>query len=69
MQIYPILPQVLYVWKCRQQKKGFSDKKVLSEHWVLQEKVGMKVPAFSLTKYFSFLGICSIIELSKDERR
>jgi hypothetical protein len=42
---------------------------VLSELWVLQEKVGMKVSAFSLTKYFLFLGIYGIIELSKDERR
>lgn len=42
--------------------------KVLSELWVLQEKVGMKVSAFSLTKYFLFLGIYGIIELSKDEQ-
>ena len=49
--------------------KGINRKKVLSELWVLQEKVGMKVSAFSLTKYFLFLGIYGIIELSKDERR
>lgn len=41
----------------------------LSELWVLQEKVDMKVSAFSLAKYFSFLGICGMIELSKNERR
>ena len=46
-----------------------ADFPVLSELWVLQEKVGMKVSAFSLTKYFLFLGIYGIIELSKDERR
>lgn len=42
---------------------------VLSEHWVWQEKVDTKVSAFSLSNSFSYLGIYSIIELSKDERR
>lgn len=42
---------------------------VLSEFWVLQEKVDMKVSAFSFTSRFLFLGICDMIELSKDERR
>lgn len=50
-------------------KRGSTLLLVLSELWVLQEKVGMKVSAFSLTKYFLFLGIYGIIELSKDERR
>lgn len=43
--------------------------RVLYELWVYKEKAGMKISAFSLVLYFSYLGIWCIIKISREERR